>query len=109
MAISGHFKAVESISWDPKCRFLISASLDQTARLIAPWTRDVDGERVTTWHEVGRPQIHGYDLKCISFIHEWRYVSGADEKVLRVFDAPKSCVKSLAVLSGHPDMAAEMV
>ncbi|KAI8140023.1 WD40-repeat-containing domain protein [Fennellomyces sp. T-0311] len=107
VSISGHFKAVESVQWDPKSRFLLSASLDQTTRLFAPWSRDVNGQKVTTWHEMGRPQIHGYDLKCLSFIHDWQYVSGADEKVLRVFDAPKSCVASLANLTGEKDMAIE--
>lgn len=105
VSISGHFKPVESVSWDPKGRFLLSASLDQTARLFAPWKR---GDTLT-WHEMGRPQIHGYDIKCISFVHEWQYVSGADEKVLRVFDAPRSCVESLAALSGATGMASEAV
>ncbi|KAI9497334.1 WD40-repeat-containing domain protein [Zychaea mexicana] len=107
VSISGHFKAVESVKWDPKSRFLLSASLDQSTRLFAPWCREVDGQKVTTWHEMGRPQIHGYDLKCLSFIHDWQYVSGADEKVLRVFDAPKSCVASLAELTGEKNMAVE--
>lgn len=34
-----------------------------------------------TWHEISRPQIHGYDINCISFVNKWRYVSGSDEKV----------------------------
>ena len=35
-----------------------------------------------TWHEIARPQIHGYDIQCISFVDEWKYVSGSDEKVI---------------------------
>ncbi|KAI8059417.1 WD40-repeat-containing domain protein [Gilbertella persicaria] len=97
VAISGHFKSVESIAWDPHSRFLLSASLDQTTRLFAPWNR----QQITTWHEMGRPQVHGYDIKCIAFVHDWQFVSGADEKVLRVFDAPRSCVESLAALTGN--------
>ncbi|KAI9257602.1 quinon protein alcohol dehydrogenase-like superfamily [Sporodiniella umbellata] len=99
VAISGHFKSVESLAWDPKSRYLLSASLDQTTRLFAPWNRTEDEKKISTWHEMGRPQVHGYDLKCIAFIHEYQFVSGADEKVLRVFDAPKSCVESLAKLT----------
>ncbi|KAG1457799.1 hypothetical protein G6F56_006533 [Rhizopus delemar] len=100
VAISGHFKSVESLAWDPKSRYLLSASLDQTTRLFAPWNRIENGKSVSTWHEMGRPQVHGYDLKCLAFIQEYQFVSGADEKVLRVFDAPKSCVESLAALTG---------
>lgn len=85
------------------------SSLDQTARLFAPWVRDIEGNKVTSWHEMGRPQIHGYDLKCVSFVHDWQYVCGADEKVLRVFDAPKACVESLAGLTGENNMASEAV
>ncbi|KAG2212240.1 hypothetical protein INT47_001599 [Mucor saturninus] len=108
VAISGHFKSVESLAWDPKSQFLLSASLDQTTRLFAPWNRDVNGKKVSTWHEMGRPQVHGYDIKCISFVHDWQFVSGADEKVLRIFDAPRSCVESLSVLTGEQNMKSDI-
>lgn len=104
VAISGHFRSVESLAWDPKSRFLLSASLDQTTRLFAPWNRKVNDKEVSTWHEMGRPQVHGYDIKCIAFVNDWQFVSGADEKVLRIFDAPKSCVESLSGLTGEKDM-----
>jgi elongator complex protein 2 len=52
--------------------------LDQTARLFAPWKQD--GE-LKSWHEMARPQVHGYDLQCATFIDRYRYASGADEKV----------------------------
>ena len=60
---------------------MVSASLDQTCRVFAPWNRDVNGQKTATWHEMGRSQIHGYDMQCVAFIDKWRYVSGADEKV----------------------------
>lgn len=31
---------------------------------------------------MARPQVHGYDMKCCAFIDKYRYVSGAEEKVL---------------------------
>ena len=51
-----------------------------------------------TWHEIARPQIHGYDLKCLAMINRFQFVSGADEKVLRVFSAPRNFVENFCVL-----------
>ncbi|ORZ19804.1 WD40-repeat-containing domain protein [Absidia repens] len=107
VTVSGHFKQVEQVTWDPQSRYLVSASLDQTTRLYAPWKRQEGDEHIETWHEMGRPQVHGYDLKCVAFTHNWQFVSGADEKVLRVFDTPRSCVESLAELTGETKMKEE--
>ena len=49
----------------------------------------------TTWHELGRPQIHGYDLKCCAFLDRFKFVAGADEKLLRIFEAPKIFLNNL--------------
>ena len=35
-----------------------------------------------SWHELARPQIHGYDMQCVAMLSSLQYVSGADEKVL---------------------------
>ena len=79
--VSGHFGPVQDLTWEPRGGdFLISVSLDQTARLHAPWVCDGD-RRSCGWHEVARPQIHGYDMQCIAMIGSLEYVSGADEKV----------------------------
>jgi elongator complex protein 2 len=55
-----------------------------------------------TWHEVARPQIHGYDMSCLAFVSgaNHRFVSGAEEKVIRVFDAPRTFVATLAAITG---------
>jgi elongator complex protein 2 len=63
-----------------------------------------------TWHEVARPQIHGYDMSCLAFVNgaSHRFVSGADEKVIRVFDAPRTFVATLAAITGvaaEPELA----
>ncbi|KAM5222241.1 elongator complex protein 2 isoform 4-T4 [Ctenodactylus gundi] len=54
-----------------------------------------------TWHEIARPQIHGYDLKCLAMINRFQFVSGADEKVLRVFSAPRNFVENFCAISGQ--------
>lgn len=53
-----------------------------------------------TWHEIARPQIHGYDLKCLAMINRFQFVSGADEKVLRVFSAPRNFVENFCAITG---------
>lgn len=73
------------------------------------------------WHEIARPQVHGHDLSNATFLltpspyssskdasseetiryGSHRFVSCAEEKVLRVFDAPVSFLISTRNLSGY--------
>jgi elongator complex protein 2 len=98
VCISGHYNSVMDASWDPKGNYFITTSLDQTTRLYSQW------KQKGTWHEIARPQIHGYDLQCLAFINnpeiEHRIVTGADEKVLRVFEAPQTFLDSLKNIVG---------
>jgi hypothetical protein len=78
-------------------------SLDQTTRIHGPWKRlsqtsASPNDIIETWHEISRPQIHGYDLITPSFLGSLRFASAADEKVARVFDAPKGFVQTLKAL-----------
>ncbi|XP_061411659.1 elongator complex protein 2 isoform X1 [Lethenteron reissneri] len=99
VVISGHFGPVQDLCWEPeKGGYILSVSSDQTTRLFAPWKRD---RCQVTWHEVARPQIHGYDMQCLAPLGKHRFISGADEKVLRVFSAPRSFLHNLASISGH--------
>lgn len=100
IVISGHFSGVQDLIWDPEGEFIITTSTDQTTRLFAPWRRK--GQSLVTWHEIARPQIHGYDLKCLALIDRFQFVSGADEKVLRVFSAPRNFVETFSSIAGHP-------
>uniref|UniRef100_T1J327 Elongator complex protein 2 n=1 Tax=Strigamia maritima TaxID=126957 RepID=T1J327_STRMM len=97
VTVSGHFNQVLDISWDIEGHYLLSTSLDQTTRLHAPWIRE---KNAVTWHELARPQIHGHDMSCLSIVSDYKFISGADEKVLRVFEAPKLFVDNLSRLSG---------
>ncbi|KAI0167141.1 WD40 repeat-like protein [Hypoxylon sp. FL1284] len=95
VGISGHTKAVSGITWSKNGDYLLSTSADQTTRLHASWNK---GAGQKTWHEMARPQIHGYDLNCVDSLGNSKFVSGADEKLMRVFDEPKAVAKLLARL-----------
>ncbi|KAJ3230824.1 Elongator subunit elp2 [Chytriomyces hyalinus] len=96
--LSGHYASVEDIAWNETGDFLISSSLDQTSRLWGEWRQP--GKTEASWHEIARPQIHGYDLHCLAMVHKYGFVSGADEKVIRVFEASKTFLESLENISG---------
>uniref|UniRef100_A0A3P8VKF9 Elongator complex protein 2 n=1 Tax=Cynoglossus semilaevis TaxID=244447 RepID=A0A3P8VKF9_CYNSE len=98
VVISGHFNAVQDLSWDPEGEFIVSVGSDQTTRLFTPWRQQDSAP--TTWHEISRPQIHGYDMQCLAMVGRFQFVSGADEKVLRVFQAPRNFVENFASISG---------
>lgn len=69
--------------------YLLFISLDQTTRIHAPVRT---GSGLGSWHEIARPQVHGYDLLNVVFIDPLKFASIADEKVLRVFEAPQTFV-----------------
>jgi elongator complex protein 2 len=95
---TGHIGAVTGICWSPNGNYLLSTSSDQTTRLHAQWQ---NGQH-DSWHEFSRPQIHGYDLNCITSISERQFSSGADEKLLRVFDQPRDIAEMLQRVCGIP-------
>jgi len=66
-------------------------SVDQTTRIHGPIS--VDGSATPSWHELGRPQVHGYNLLDVVFLDALKFVSIADEKVARVFVAPRGFVQ----------------
>ena len=102
---SGHFAEVVDLCWDPKGRFLITASADQTTRIHAPWRNGAE-----FWHEIGRPQVHGYDMSCIVVLTPYMFASGAEEKVVRIFTAPamfKNCLMKIADAGDFKNMVAD--
>ena len=103
VTVSGHFGPVEDLMWDTTGNYFMTVSEDKTARTFAPWAARSDASRTReTWHETARPQIHGYELTTLAFAQAQRHrvVTGADEKLLRVFDAPQTFVDTLAAISG---------
>lgn len=104
---SGHSAPVVDLSWGKLDRYLLSASHDQTTRLFACWERDGDEAGLRpSWHEIARPQVHGHDFNCLAVVKgpgNHCYVSGADEKVARVFEAPGAFLDSLNTFTGLAD------
>ena len=96
LGISGHVRAVKGIAWAKDGTYMLSTSSDQTTRLHAEW----EHKSIRSWHEFSRPQIHGYDLNCIDTFGPSTFVSGADEKLLRVFEEPAAVAHMLELSCG---------
>lgn len=92
VAVTGHIRAVRDVKWARDGSYLLTTSADQTTRQFAQWERDSH----LSWHEFSRPQIHGYDLNCLAPLTPLRFISGADEKLLRVFDQPAAVADLLS-------------
>ncbi|KFK36003.1 hypothetical protein AALP_AA4G065100 [Arabis alpina] len=96
---SGHFAAVTDVTWDKNGEYLLSVSYDQTTRVFSSWkSEEGDEAEDERWHELARPQVHGHDINCVAIVQgkgNHRFVSGAEEKVVRVFEAPLSFLKTL--------------
>jgi elongator complex protein 2 len=92
VAITGHVREVQGVAWSRDGKYLLTTGSDQTTRLFSQWKREGAPE---SWHEFSRPQIHGYDLNCIDTVSNGQFLSGADEKLLRVFDEPKGVAEML--------------
>lgn len=116
----GHASSVVDLAWSPTGSYLLSASSDFTTRAWAPIStssssagKDSKKERsLPLWMEVGRPQIHGYEMAALTLPahpdprYQHRMFSAGDEKCPRVFDAPKLFLRTLAALS-FPEPAAD--
>lgn len=115
-SITGHFRAVTDLCWEATSGdYLVTVSKDQTCRVWIPitttttrtrtrepsmeMTNNDDEENTVCWVEIARPSVHGYDLSAVTSLSTPRYphrlVVGADEKELRVLDAPLSFLQQL--------------
>ena len=105
VAIAGHFSPVEDLDWERQGRYFVTVSLDQTTRVHAPWNIEDDNLPCNSvvkdhlWHEIARPQVHGHDLFCVTMLPCHRMASGADEKIIRTFEATKIFLENLSKIS----------
>lgn len=88
LGVTGPTSEVTDVVWSPEGTYFYATSLDQTTRLFAPWNNTEKQE--STWHEFARPQIHGYDMVCLDILSTTKFVSGGEEKILRVFEMTNS-------------------
>jgi elongator complex protein 2 len=83
IGLTGHDGPVQQVSWlqhpmIPSASLLASVSDDMTTRFHAFCPL------AASWLEITRPQVHGYDMKAISFMPHslnFQFVSAGDEKV----------------------------
>ncbi|KAF7259499.1 hypothetical protein EG68_02950 [Paragonimus skrjabini miyazakii] len=108
--LCGHHGSVMDLSWSATntsaspFHLLFTAGSDQTVRAHVPLRlesrinslsdcfNDVSELYDHLWHEIARPQVHGYDMNAIASLSAISYVSAGDEKVARVFTATRSFV-----------------
>lgn len=45
------------------------------------------------YFELARPQIHGHSINSLTTLNNYKYVSGSDEKILRVFTSPQRFIQ----------------
>ncbi|XP_037941287.1 probable elongator complex protein 2, partial [Teleopsis dalmanni] len=91
--VGGHFGEVRDIDWEPSGAYLMSVSADQTTRIHAPWQRD-DNTTNVTWHELARPQVHGYDMQAVTILSRYKFASCGEEKIVRTFQAPANFIEN---------------
>lgn len=96
----GHFNEARDFAWEPNGEFMISVSADQTTRCHVPWRRA--SQPAETWHELARPQVHGYDMQTLAMLDRYRFASAAEEKIVRTFQAPANFVENFRRICGQP-------
>ncbi|XP_067630814.1 elongator complex protein 2 [Eurosta solidaginis] len=93
--VGGHFDEVRDLAWAPNGEYLLTVSADQTSRIHAPWKRYVNANiESITWHELARPQVHGYDMQTLAILTRYKFASGAEEKIVRTFQASANFIEN---------------
>ncbi|EDW08843.1 probable elongator complex protein 2 [Drosophila mojavensis] len=102
--VGGHYSQVRDLAWEHEGTYLMTVSADQTTRLHAPWVQA--DKPTTTWHELARPQVHGYDMQALALLSRYKFASGAEEKIVRTFQATANFIENFRHISGLANDAA---
>ncbi|KAM8714538.1 hypothetical protein ACLKA7_014631 [Drosophila subpalustris] len=94
--VGGHYGQVRDLAWEHEGAYLMTVSADQTTRLHAPW---LQAGQSPTWHELARPQVHGYDMQTLALLSRYKFASGAEEKIVRTFQAPANFIENFRHIS----------
>lgn len=62
-----------------------------------------------TWHEIARPQVHGYDMQAICSLARFKFASGAEEKIVRTFQAPVNFIENFKTLCSIADSSLDEI
>ncbi|XP_064552156.1 elongator complex protein 2 [Drosophila montana] len=101
--VGGHYGEVRDLAWEHEGAYLMTVSADQTTRLHAPW---LQADKSPTWHELARPQVHGYDMQTLALLSRYKFASGAEEKIVRTFQAPANFIENFRHISALANDAA---
>lgn len=72
VVLSGHFNAVQDLSWDPEGEFILSVGSDQTTRLFTPWRKE-DAKQVKKKQKKHAVDTFKLTAKLIVAHNSWRY------------------------------------
>jgi elongator complex protein 2 len=93
--LGGHFAPSTCVRWEPSGRYFITGGLDKTTRLHGCFR---EGQE-ESWHEMARPQSHGFEIASLAWLSRLAFASAGDEKIIRVLEAPTGFVKTIQSLS----------
>lgn len=96
-AVTAHSLPVQSARWSANGLSFLTSSLDRTARVFSQHASALPQKGSISsrnWHELARPQTHGYDIRGAAWLDDLAFVSAAEEKVARIFAAPQSFIET---------------
>ncbi|CAO1613491.1 unnamed protein product [Parajaminaea phylloscopi] len=96
-SITAHSLGVQSARWASQGQWFLTASLDRTARVFGRHERPESAHSpssASSWHELARPQTHGYQMRTAVWLDDLSFASASEEKVARIFAAPQAFISS---------------